>query len=110
MASNNLSGIILNKKLWVSLDSGNNTAQKTRIIRMGSSYLLSKLEISRKRRFEIITNLMTLEELTNCVIKSVAGIATLPELKRFNSFMESFESVTQHMYSIVIGTEFIAAS
>jgi hypothetical protein len=62
-------------KYWVTLDihdipAGIDLDQKTRVIRMVKSSLSPKLEISRKRKFEDIANLMTIEELSNHFVLS----------------------------------------
>jgi len=73
------------------------------------SSLSPKLEISRKRKFEAIANLMTIEELSNHFVLGVAGIVTGGAVPMTSS-VEKFPSVTHHMYAIHMGTESTAAS
>jgi hypothetical protein len=84
--------------------------QKTRVVRMVKSSLSPKLEIAGRRKFEAVTNLLTLDELSDQFIKGVAGIVTLPGLVPRTGSTENFKRFTQHMYAIHIGTESSAAS
>jgi hypothetical protein len=115
VALTTLSETILDSKRTVVVDihnipADNHLIQKFRVIRMAKSSLSPKLQVSQRRKFEAITNIMTLDELSNYFIKRFPGIASLSQLLRFNSFTEVFRSVTQHMYCVIIGTESIAAS
>jgi len=118
VALNNISEIISNRenftKYCIALDIHDiptdiDLDQKTRVLRMVKSSLSPKLEISRKRKYEGIANLMTLEELSDHFIHGGAGIVTGGGAP-ITSFVDSFPSVTHHMYAIHMGTESTAAS
>jgi hypothetical protein len=117
VALNSLSEIISNRKdlmkYCLAIDihnvpTDNHAGQKTRVIRMVKSSLYPKLEIAGARRFEAISKLLTLEELSSQFIRGLVGIIMRPGLP-VDTFMEN-ESVTHHLYAIHLGTESTAAS
>jgi hypothetical protein len=56
------------------------------------------------------TGVITLDELANYFIRKIPGIISPPDLKLFSNFKETQKAIIQHMYTIFIGTESIAAS
>jgi hypothetical protein len=118
VALNSLSEIISNRKdlmkYCIAIDihnipTGKYARQKTRVIRMVKSSLCPKLEIAGSRRFEAISKLLALKELSSQFIKGLVGIIMRPGLP-IDTFMEKFESITYHMYAIHLRTESAAAS
>ena len=72
--------------------------QRTRVVRMVKSSLAPKMEISGKRKFGAVSNLMTLDVLCNQFVKGFAGITIGPNLMPLRSFMKNNNS--QHTYII----------
>jgi hypothetical protein len=67
---------------------------------MVKSSLAPKMEISGKRKFGAVSNLMTLDVLCNQFIKGLAGITAAPSLMPLRSFTKNSNS--QHTYFIHI--------
>ena len=111
VALNNISEIISNRndfiKYCIALDSHKiptdiTLNQRTRVLRMVKSSLAPKIEISGKRKFGAVSNLMTLDVLCNQFVKGLAGI-TSGNLMPLRSFMKNSNS--QHIYFIHICTD-----
>jgi hypothetical protein len=118
-ALNGMSEIISNRKDFmkycIALDIHNiptdiRLLQKTRVVRMVKASLSPKLEVAGRRKFEALSNLMTLEELSNNFAKGLAGMLTLPGVVPITGFAKDFKIFAQHMYAIHLGTESAAAS
>ena len=116
VALNNISEIISNRndfiKYCIALDihkipTDITLNQRTRVLRMVKSSLAPKIEISGKRKFGAVTNLMTLDALCNQFVKGLAGITSGPNLMPLRSFMKNNNS--QHIYFIHISTDSTAA-
>ncbi|MGA8484773.1 MAG: hypothetical protein WB706_10300, partial [Nitrososphaeraceae archaeon] len=115
VALNNINEIISNRndfmKYCIALDSHKlptdiTLNQRTRVLRMVKSSLAPKIEISGKRKFGAVSNLMTLDVLCNQFVKGLAGI-TIRNLTPLRSFMKNSNS--QHIYFIHICTDSTAA-
>ena len=89
VALNNISEIISNRndfiKYCIALDTHKiptdiTLNQRTRVVRMVKSSLAPKMEISGKRKFGAVSNLLTLDELCNQFVKGLAGLSIRPNL------------------------------
>ena len=109
VALNNISEIISNRndfiKYCIALDIHKipidiTLNQRTRVVRMIKSSLAPKIEISGKRKFGAVSNLMTLDVLCDQFVKGFAGITAAPNLVPLRSFMKNSNS--QHTYFIHI--------
>jgi hypothetical protein len=112
VALNNVSEIISNRndflKYCIALDihkipTDITLNQRSRVVRMVKSSLAPKLEIAGKRKFGVVSNLMTIEELCNQFVKGLAGITAGPNLVPLRSFMKNTNS--QHTYIIHLSTD-----
>jgi len=86
--------------------------QRTRVIRMVKSSLTPKLEITNKRKFVDISNLMTIDEICNQFVKGIAGITIGPSLVPPEAFIENIKEWTnsQHTYIFHLNSDSSAAS
>ena len=116
VALNNISEIISNRndfiKYCIALDIHKipidiTLNQRTRVVRMIKSSLAPKIEISGKRKFGAVSNLMTLDVLCDQFVKGFAGITAAPNLVPLRSFMKNSNS--QHTYFIHISTDSTSA-
>ena len=99
VALNNISEIISNRndfiKYCIALDIHKipidiTLNQRTRVVRMIKSSLAPKIEISGKRKFGAVSNLMTLDVLCDQFVKGFAGITGAPSLVPLRSFMKRY--------------------
>ena len=111
-ALNNISEIISNRndflKYCIALDihkipTDITLNQRTRVVRMVKSSLAPKMEISGKRKFGAVSNLMTLDVLCTQFVMGLAGISIRPNLMPLRSFTKNSNS--QHTYFIHISTD-----
>jgi hypothetical protein len=116
VALNNVSEIISNRndflKYCIALDihkipTDITLNQRSRVVRMVKSSLAPKLEIAGKRKFGVVSNLMTLDELCNQFVNGLAGITAGPNLVPPSSFMKVTNS--QHTYLIHLSIDSIEA-
>jgi hypothetical protein len=117
VALNNISEIVSNRKDFIkyciALDVHKipidiTLNQRTRVVRMVKSSLAPKMEISGKRKFGAVSNLMTLDVLCNQFVKGFAGITIGPNLMPPRNFTKNINS--QHTYFIHISTDSTVAS
>ena len=103
VALNNISEIISNRndflKYCIALDihkipTDITLNQRTRVVRMVKSSLAPKMEISGKRKFGAVSNLMTLDVLCTQFVMGLAGISIRPNL----SFFEALRKRTSSTY------------
>jgi hypothetical protein len=113
---NNISEIISNRKDFIKycialdihkIPTDIMLNQRTRVVRMVKSSLAPKLEITGRRKFGAISNLITLDELCNQFVKGLAGITIRPNLPPLRSLMKNCNS--QHTYFIHLSTDSTAA-
>ena len=97
-ALNNISEIISNRndflKYCIALDihkipTDITLNQRTRVVRMVKSSLAPKMEISGKRKFGAVSNLMTLDVLCTQFVMGLAGISIRPNLMPLRSFTKN---------------------
>jgi len=86
--------------------------QRTRVVRMVKSSLTPKLEITNKRKFTDISNLMMIDELCNQFIKGIAGIPIGPSLVPPEGIIENINKWTnsQHTYIFHLNSDSSPAS
>jgi hypothetical protein len=111
VALNNISEIISNRndfiKYCIALDihkipTDITLNQRTRVVRMVKSSLAPKMEISGKRKFGAVSNLLTLDVLCNQFDKGLAGFTLGPNIMPLRSFMNNN---SQHTYFIHLSTD-----
>jgi len=112
VALNNISEIISNRndfmKYCIALDSHKlptdiTLNQRSRVVRMVKSSLAPKMEISGKRKFGAVPNLLTLDVLCNQFVKGFSGFTLGPNTMSLKSFIKNNNS--QHTYFIHLGTD-----
>ena len=74
---------------------------------MVKSFLVPKMEIASKRKFEPLSDLMTLDDLCNDFVKGIAGITLGPNLMPLKGFMKNNHS--QHTYFIHLNSDITKA-
>jgi hypothetical protein len=86
--------------------------QRTRVVRMVKSSLTPKLEITNKRKFVDISNLMTIDEVCSQFIKGIAGITIVPGLVLPEASIENIKewTISQHTYIFHLNSDSSAAS
>ena len=112
VALNNINEIISNRndfmKYCIALDSHKlptdiTLNQRSRVVRMVKSSLAPKMEISGKRKFGAVSNLLTLDVLCNQFVKGLAGFTLGPNIMPLRSFTKNNNS--QHTYFIHLSTD-----
>ena len=110
VALNNVSEIISNRndflKYCIALDihkipTDITLNQRSRVVRMVKSSLAPKLEIAGKRKFGVVSSLMTLDELCIQFVRGLVGITAGPNLVPLRNFITNTNS--QHTYFIHLG-------